>query len=146
MIGHFPFGTGEVVALYVFDINIVVFIFGCVGCRRRRVLSVPLGALELVRLGVFRQVIRSHEALVTDRAGEPLFARVGSQVSLQFVGAREALAAKEPLAAEGPFSGVPTQVRLQMRRFTVDFTAARNVTQMLFLLVLMPSCSVCRVL
>jgi hypothetical protein len=85
---------------------------------------------------MFGQVVGAHESLVANWAGEPLLARVGPQVTLELVGARETLAAKEPLAAEGPLARVPAQMGLQVRRLAVDFAAARNVTQMLFLLVL----------
>lgn len=61
---------------------------------------------------------------------------MGALVSLQFIRAREALATKEPLANEGPLAGVPAQVGPQMRRFPVNFMAARNVAHMLPPLVL----------
>ncbi len=85
---------------------------------------------------MFGQVVGAHESLVADWAGESLLARVGPQVTLELVGARETFAAKEPLAAEGPLARVPAQMGLQVRRLAVDFAAARNVTQMLFFLVL----------
>lgn len=85
---------------------------------------------------MFGKVIGSHEALIANGASEALLARVSAQMALEFVGARETFAAKEPLAAERPFARVPTKMRFQVRRFSVDFTASGNVTEMLFLFVL----------
>ena len=51
VIGHFPFGTGEIVAFNVFNVDIVVFVFQLarIGCSG--VLVIPFAAsLELVRL------------------------------------------------------------------------------------------------
>lgn len=49
-------------------------------------------------------------------------------MSLELIGASESFAAKEPVAHKRPLAGVPPQVRLQMRRFTVNFTTAGDVT------------------
>ena len=65
-----------------------------------------------VRLDVLGQVVGAHEALVADGAGEALLARVRPQVALQFVGAREAFAAEQPIADERPLARVPTQMGL----------------------------------
>nr|Q6ZRH9.1 RecName: Full=Uncharacterized protein FLJ46347 [Homo sapiens] len=84
-------------------------------------------AAPVVRLNVFAQVVAAHEALVAHRTGEALLARVSPQMPLQLVRAREALAAEEPVAHEGPLARVPAQVRLQVRRLPVHLAAARNV-------------------
>ena len=70
--------------------------------------------LILVRLDVLGEVVAAHEALAALGAGEALLARVSPQVPLQLVRAREALAAEEPAAHEGPLARVPAQVRLQV--------------------------------
>lgn len=49
VIGHFPFGTGEIVALDVFNVDIVVFVFQFTGIGGS-VLVALAAALELVRL------------------------------------------------------------------------------------------------
>lgn len=90
----------------------------------RRVL---LATARRVRLGVLGQVVGAHEALVARGAREPLLARVSPQVALQLVGAREALAAEEPVTDEGPLAGVPTQVSLEVRGLVVHLPAPRDV-------------------
>ena len=80
-----------------------------------------------VGLDVLGQVIGAHEALVAHGTGEAFLARVGAQVSLQLVGAREAFAAEEPVADEGPLARVPAQMGLEMRRLAVDLAAAGDV-------------------
>uniref|UniRef100_M3YR70 Uncharacterized protein n=1 Tax=Mustela putorius furo TaxID=9669 RepID=M3YR70_MUSPF len=84
-------------------------------------------ATPVVRLNVFAQVVAAHEALVAHRTGEALLAGVSPQVPLQLVRAREAFAAEEPVAHEGPLARVPAQVRLQVRRLPVHLAAARDV-------------------
>lgn len=81
-----------------------------------------------MRLDVFAQVIGAHESLVANWAGEPLLSRVRPQMALQFVGARESLAAKQPIANERTFARVPAQMGFQMGRLAVDFAASRDVT------------------
>jgi len=76
---------------------------------------------------VFAEVIGTHESLVADRAGEPLLARVGPQVALEFVGAGEPLAAEKPIADERALARVPAQMGLQVGRLAVDFAAAGDV-------------------
>lgn len=49
VIGHFPFGTGEIVALDVFNVDVVVFVFQFAGIGGS-VLVALAAALELVRL------------------------------------------------------------------------------------------------
>ncbi len=80
-----------------------------------------------VRLDVLLQVIRAHEPLVAHRAGEALLARVSAEMPLQFVRPGEPFPAKEPVAHKRPLSGVPAQMRLQMRRLSVDLSASRDV-------------------
>ena len=94
MIRHLPFRTGEVVTLDIFNVDIVVFIFqfGNISCRC--VWSAPLGPFKFVRLGVFGQVVGAHETFIANWTSETLFAGVGAQVTLEFVGAGEAFSAK----------------------------------------------------
>ena len=54
--------------------------FSC--CLGDVILYVNVLATLAVRLDVFRQMIATHETLVTDRAGEALLAAVRSQVAL----------------------------------------------------------------
>lgn len=53
-----------------------------------------------VPTGVLGQMVRAHEALAAQRAGELLLARVRPVVTRQLVGAREPLAAVGPCAWE----------------------------------------------
>ena len=76
-------------------------------------------AAGAMRLDVLGEVVGAHEALVADGAREPLLTRVRAQVALQLVGARESLAAEEPVADERTLTRVPAQVRLQVRRLAV---------------------------
>ena len=46
---------------------------------------------------------------------------------LQLVGAREALAAEQPVADERPLAGMPPEVRLQVARLPVHLAAAGYV-------------------
>lgn len=48
-------------------------------------LRAALLAVAVVGLDVLGQVVRPHEALVADRAREPLFPRVGAEVPLELV-------------------------------------------------------------
>ena len=50
-------------------------------------------------------------------------------MTLQFVRARERLAAEQPMATERTLAGVPAQVRLEMRGLAVDLLA--DVTDVL---------------
>lgn len=95
MIRHFPFRTGKVIAFDVFDVDVVVFVlqFTLVG-HRSGVLAVAFSPFDFVRLGVFGQMIGSHEALVANRTSETFLARVGAQVTLEFIRSSETLAAK----------------------------------------------------
>ena len=94
-----------------------------------RVLVAALPAPVLaVGLDVLGQVIRPHEPLVADRAGEPLLARVGPEMPLELVRPGEPLPAEEPVADEGTLSRVPTEVGLQVGGLAVDLSAAGDVT------------------
>lgn len=73
------------------------------------------------------EVVAAHEDTCADGAAELLGARVRLHVLLQLVGARETLAAEEPVADERPVAAVPAQVRLQVRRLGVGLAAARDV-------------------
>ena len=97
---HLPLdGRSATIVDMLFDILDVDMLI-----RRRGVLLV---AFALVRLGVFGQVVGAHEPFAALGAREALLAGVRPQVALQFVGARERLAAEEPLAAERALAGVP---------------------------------------
>lgn len=78
---------------------------------------------------VFAKVVGAHEPLQAGGALEALLPRVGAEVSLQLVGAREGLGAEKKLTLEGPLARVPAQVRLQVRGFCVHLGAARHVTE-----------------
>lgn len=93
---------------------------------RARVLSLAHRP-HLVRFRVFVQMVAAHETFPARFTRETFLAGVRAQVTLQLVGTREALAAKQPAADERTFARVPTQVRLQMRRFTVHLSAVRDV-------------------
>lgn len=80
---------------------------------------------------MLRQVVAPHEALLADGAAELLLARVRAIVSGQLVRARELLVALLPAAGEGPLTCVSSQVRLEVRRFPVNFLAARVVALVL---------------
>ena len=94
VIRHLPFRTGEVVTFDIFNVDIVVFIFQFGNISYRCVWSAPLSPFKFVRLGVFGQVVGAHETLIANRTSEALFASVGAQVTLEFVGAGETLSAK----------------------------------------------------
>ena len=113
----------------LFDVD--VFVLGGFG-RSAALLSRPF--VDQVSLGVFGQVIGTHEPLAAVGAGETFLARVRPQVPLEFVRTSEALAAEQPLTAERPLACVPAQMGLQVRCFAVDFSTAWNVTQVLLLL------------
>ncbi len=83
-----------------------------------------------MRLDVLAEVVRAHEPLVADGAGEALLTRVRAEVPLELVRAREALPAEQPVADEGPLAGVPPQVSLQVRRLAVHLAAAGDVAGM----------------
>lgn len=87
----------------------------------------------LVRFDVFGQVVTAHKPFATVRTYEPLLARVRPQVSLQFVRTCEALATEQPITYERPLSRVPPEVRFQVRGFAVNFSAAGDVADVLFL-------------
>jgi len=74
-------------------------------------------------------VIAARELLGANGAGVWAVIGVRPAVPLQFVGAREALAAGE--AEEGPFAGVPPQVGLQVGGLAVQPLAAGNVADVL---------------
>lgn len=80
-----------------------------------------------MRLLVLAEVVTTREALAAQWAGELLLARVRADVALQLVGAREALAAEEPVADEGPLASVPAQVGLQVGGLAVHLAAAGDV-------------------
>lgn len=49
-------------------------------------------------------------------------------MSLELVGAREPLPTEQPVTHKRPFSGVPPQMSLEVRRFAVHFPTPGNVT------------------
>lgn len=89
--------------------------------------GLPLLPDPLVGPEVLGEVVVPHEDPVADGAGELLGARVGLEVSLELVGAGEALAAEEPVADEGPVAAVPAEVGLQVRGLDVGFATAGDV-------------------
>lgn len=90
----------------------------------------PGGAPGAVSLYVFTQMVAPHKPLVADRTGESFLPGVRAQVSLELVRARKPLPAKQPVTHKRSLSGVPPQVRLEVRRFAVNLATARNVTAM----------------
>lgn len=76
---------------------------------------------------VLAQMITPHKALVTNRASKPFLAGVGAQMSLELVGPSEPFATEKPVADKRPLAGVPSQMRFEVRRLSVHFTAAGNV-------------------
>ena len=93
----------------------------------RSPLALAAAAAAAVRLDVLREVIAAHEPLVADRAGESLFAGVGSKVPLQLIRTCEPLATEKPVANKRSLTRVPAQVGLQMGRLPVDLAAAGYV-------------------
>ncbi len=69
-------------------------------------------------------MVAAHETLGAIGAPEPLVTRVGAQVALELVAAREPFAAKQPATDERLFASVPAQVGLQMGRLAVLLAAA----------------------
>ena len=84
---------------------------------------------ELVGLGVFGEMIRTHEPFAAFRTREAFLAGVSAEMALQFIGASECFATEQPMAAKRPFAGVPAQMRLQVRCLPVDLLA--DVTDVL---------------
>lgn len=54
------------------------------------------------------QMVTAHKSFIAYRTGEPLFAGVRTQMALQLIGPCKSFAAKQPIADERPFTGVPT--------------------------------------
>ena len=121
----------------VFDIDSGVHTvqnkFGGLGPRGLQVAGVGVTVAALfasarrVRFDVLAQMVTAHEALVAHRAREPFLAGVGAQVSLELIGPSEPFAAEKPVADKRPLAGVPPQMRLEVRRLPVHFTAAGDV-------------------
>lgn len=82
---------------------------------------------RLVRAHVLGQVVIAHEHPRAQCAAELLGTGVRLKVALQFIGARESLAAEEPVADKRPVPAVPSQVSLQMGGLGVGFAAAGDV-------------------
>lgn len=107
---------------------------GCTSGQRILLVTLPPRTfllLILVRFHVFRQVIAPHEPFPARGASEPLLPGVRAQMTLQLVAPREPLAAEKPVADEGPFARVPSEMRLQMGRLPVHFAATRHVAHVL---------------
>lgn len=85
-------------------------------------------------------MVASHESLITNGTGESFLTCVRPQVALQLVGPREPLAAEEPITDERPLARVPAQMRLQVARLPVHFSAARDVAAVYVLLPQMHAC------
>lgn len=76
---------------------------------------------------VFGQVVVTHENSGAESAAKLLGTSVCLQVALQFIGARESLAAEEPVADKWPVSTMPAQVSLQVGGLGVGFATSRDV-------------------
>ena len=76
---------------------------------------------------MLRQVVGTHESLVTLRTGKALLSSVGPEVALQLIRPGEPFAAEKPVADEGSLASVPAKVRLQVARLSVHLAAARDV-------------------
>lgn len=83
---------------------------------------------------MLRQMIRSHESLVTGWTGKPLLSGVSSQVSLELVRPCKPLPAEQPVADKRSFSSMPSKVSFQVRSFTINLAAAGDVAIMKILL------------
>lgn len=93
--------------------------------RGQTVCSQVLGVY--VSLVMLRQVVAPHEALLTLAALEAFVSCVCARVPLQLVAARESLPAENPVADEGPLSGVEAHVSPEQRRLPEGFLAAGDV-------------------
>lgn len=80
-----------------------------------------------VRFDVLAQMVTPHKALVAHRARKPFLSGVCAEVSLELIGPSEPFATEKPVADKRPLTGVPSQMRFEVRRLTVHFTAAGNV-------------------
>ena len=67
-------------------------------------------------------MIGASESFVAGWTDESLLAGVCPKMTLQLVAASESLAAEQPVADEGPFAGMPSQVRLEVRRLSIDLS------------------------
>ena len=85
---------------------------------------------------MFVEMIRPGEPLPTLLAGEPLLPRVSSEVPLEFIRPGEGLVTEDPAAGERSLPSVPPQVSLEVGGLAVDLATARNMTDVLPLLVL----------
>lgn len=83
-----------------------------------------------VRFDVLAQVVAPHKALVAHRARKSFLPCVGAKVPLELVRSGEAFSAKQPVAHEGPFSSVPSEVRFEVGCFAVHFATAWDVAAM----------------
>lgn len=90
-------------------------------------LRAALLPVPVVGLHVLRQMVRSHKSLVAYWTGETFLTSVRPEMPLEFVRPGEALPAEQPIADERPLSRVPAQMRLQVRRLTVNLPATGNV-------------------
>lgn len=70
-------------------------------------LAAAAAAAAAVGLDVLREMVAAHEPLVADRAGESLFAGVGSKVPLQLIRTCEPLATEKPVANKRSLTSVP---------------------------------------
>lgn len=74
---------------------------------------------DLVCLRVLVQVVAAHESFPTVPALEVLLTCVGSQVTLELIGACKPFLAVQPPADERTLPSVPSEVSFQVRRFPV---------------------------
>ena len=61
----------------------------------------------------------------------PFFSSVSSSMPLKFVGSCEPFSTKYPIANKWSFTTMPSQMSSEMRCFSINFVAARNMTNML---------------
>lgn len=90
--------------------------------------AVDVAAGEQIRvtLHVLAQMIRAHETVKADRTDELLFTGVCAKVTREFVGARERLVTRLPLAHVRPFACVHTNVRFEMRALEISLHEQTN--------------------
>ena len=85
----------------------------------------------IVRFTMFREVVRAWKAFITQVADERFDSAVRPLVPRQLVRTRKSPIAPFPRADERLFSGVPPDVRLEMRALCVYF-CARRVAALIF--------------
>ena len=88
-------------------------------------------ATSFMGFHVFAQVITPGEFLSAHLTNEALLTCMSFYVPLQLVGPSKTLAAKEPAASKRSLAGMPPQVRLQVRSFSVNLSTTGKVADVL---------------